>query len=100
MARVPVEATAYLHRDAAYAMNVHTRWEDPDDDENCIAWARKFYDAMAPYATGGVSVNFISEESGQEELAYGENDDRLVECKTEYGPINLFRMNQNVEPTA
>ncbi|MCL7417234.1 MAG: BBE domain-containing protein [Halalkalicoccus sp.] len=55
---------------------------------------------MAPYATGGVYVNFISEESGQEELAYGENYDRLVECKNEYDPSNLFRMNQNVEPTA
>ncbi|WP_066382485.1 FAD-binding oxidoreductase [Halalkalicoccus paucihalophilus] len=100
MARVPADATAYPHRDAEYAMNVHTRWEDPADDEKCIAWAREFYDAMAPSATGGVYVNFISEESGQEELAYGENYDRLVECKNEYDPTNLFRMNQNVEPTA
>jgi len=28
-ARVPDDATAYPHRDAEYAMNVHTRWEDP-----------------------------------------------------------------------
>lgn len=98
MARVPPDATAYPHRDAEYVMNVHTRWEDPDDDEECIAWAREFYDAMAQYATGGVYVNFISEREGQETLGYGQNYERLVELKSEYDPENLFRVNQNVEP--
>ncbi|PCR90362.1 FAD-binding oxidoreductase [Natrinema ejinorense] len=98
MARVPTDATAYPHRDAEYAMNVHTRWEDPAMDEECIAWSRAFFDAMAPYATGGVYVNFISEDEGEETLAYGANHDRLAEIKAEYDPENLFRMNQNVEP--
>ncbi|WP_440006790.1 FAD-binding oxidoreductase [Halomicrococcus sp. SG-WS-1] len=100
MARVPADATAYPHRDAEYVMNVHTRWEDPEDDERCIAWAREFFDAMAPYASGGVYVNFISEREGEENLAYGDNYDRLVEIKNEYDPTNLFHVNQNVEPTA
>ncbi len=100
MARVPPDATAYPHRDAAYAMNVHTRWEDPDDDETCISWAREFYDEMAQYATGGVYVNFISEDAGEERRGYGPNYDRLAEIKAEYDPENLFRMNQNVEPKA
>jgi hypothetical protein len=33
----PPQATVYPHRDALYVMNVHTRWEDPADDERCIA---------------------------------------------------------------
>ncbi|UPV99701.1 FAD-binding oxidoreductase [Halorussus gelatinilyticus] len=98
MARVPDDATAYPHRDAAYAMNVHTRWEDPEDDDRCIEWAREFYDAMAPHATGGVYVNFSSDE-GQQAITYGENYDRLAELKAEYDPTNLFRMNRNVEPS-
>jgi FAD/FMN-containing dehydrogenase len=80
-------------------MNLHTRWEDPDQDEECIAWARECYDAMAPHATGGVYVNFVSEDVGEERAAYRENYDRLVKLKTEYDPENLFRMNQNVKPT-
>lgn len=100
MARVPADATAYPHRDATYVMNVHTRWEDAENDDRCISWAREFYDAMAPYASGGVYVNFVSEEEGQETNAYGENYDRLVELKDEYDPTNLFRMNQNVAPSA
>ncbi|SEQ05910.1 FAD-binding oxidoreductase [Natrinema salaciae] len=98
MGRVPADATAFPHRDAAYGMNVHTRWEDPAMDDECIAWSREFFDAMAPYATGGVYVNFISEDEGEENLAYGENQDRLAEIKAAYDPENLFRMNQNVEP--
>ncbi|ELZ07102.1 FAD linked oxidase domain protein [Natrinema thermotolerans DSM 11552] len=98
MARVPSDATAYPHRDAEYAMNVHTRWEDPAMDDECIAWSRAFFDAMAPHATGGVYANFISEATGEEDLAYGRNGDRLAEVKAEYDPENLFRLNQNVEP--
>jgi len=98
MGRVPADATAFPHRDAEYGMNVHTRWEDPADDDRCIDWSRKFFDAMAPYATGGVYMNFISEDEGEEDLAYGTNQRRLAEVKAAYDPENLFRMNQNVEP--
>ena len=31
--RLPVEATAYPHRDAEFVLNVHARWEDPREDE-------------------------------------------------------------------
>lgn len=96
--RVPVEGTAYTHRDAGFLMNLHTRWEDPAQDEECIAWARDCYEAMTPHATGGVYVNFITEQVGEERAAYRENYDRLVELKGTYDPDNVFRMNQNVTP--
>ncbi len=98
--RVPADATAYPHRDAEFVMNLHTRWEDPAQDEACKAWARELYDAMRPHATGGTYVNFIPEEAGEEQAAYGENYDRLVELKDRYDPENLFRLNTNVQPTA
>ncbi|WP_276246639.1 MULTISPECIES: FAD-binding oxidoreductase [unclassified Haladaptatus] len=100
MARVPAEATAYPHRDATYIMNVHTRWDDPALDDTCKAWAREYYDAQSPNAQEGVYVNFISEDSGEERLAYGANYERLSELKQAYDPHNLFRVNQNVKPTA
>lgn len=53
---------------------------------------------MTPHATGGVYVNFISEEVGEERAAYRENYDRLVELKGKYDPENVFRMNQNISP--
>ena len=96
--RVAPDATAYPHRDAEFVMNVHTRWEDPKDDESCVSWARTFFDATAGFATGGVYVNFISEDEERVEAAYGSNYDRVAKLKKRYDPENLFRVNQNVAP--
>ncbi|HKO15584.1 MAG TPA: FAD-binding oxidoreductase [Gemmatimonadaceae bacterium] len=99
--RVPNDTTAYTHRDAQLLMNVHGRWADPAKDELCIAWARALFQAAAPYATGGVYVNFLTqEEEARVRAAYGTNYDRLVALKNRYDPANLFRMNQNIRPTA
>jgi FAD/FMN-containing dehydrogenase len=96
---LPVDATAYPHRNAEYIMNLHTQWVDAAQDEACIAWAREMHEAMAPHATGGVYANFVPEEVGDQQAAYRENYDRLVQVKNEWDPENLFRLNHNVEPT-
>ncbi len=97
--RVAADATAYNHRDARYVMNVHSRWDRADEDAACIAWARDFFNASAPYATGGVYVNFMTEdESARVGAAYGPNFDRLARAKRTYDPQNLFRTNQNIAP--
>ncbi len=99
--RVPEEATAYPHRDANFVLNVHTRWGDPGQDEDCVGWARSFFDKTAPYATGGVYVNFMPEdESERVTSAYGGNYQRLAALKSKYDPGNLFRLNQNIQPSA
>src|SRR5262249_50024456 len=61
-ARPDIDSTAYAHRDATFVVNVHSRWEDPADDAACMAWAREFYRAAARFSTGGVYVNFQSED--------------------------------------
>jgi FAD/FMN-containing dehydrogenase len=99
--RVPADAMAYPSRDAKYVMNVHGRWNDASEDERCIAWARAFFEAAAPFALGSVYVNFLTEEeTGRIGAAYGPNYDRLVAVKTRYDPHNLFRHNQNIKPSA
>ncbi len=94
--RPPVEAMAYPHRDAAFVMNVHTRWEEPRDDEMCIRWARAFSDAAATHSTGGVYVNFVGHDEQRTAAAYGSNFARLQEIKRKYDPDNFFRLNQNI----
>lgn len=95
----PADFTAYAHRDARFVMNVHGRWDDAADDKRCIAWARDFFAASAPFASGGVYVNFLtSDEIDRVRLAYGPNYDRLAQIKKKYDPGNLFRMNQNIAP--
>ena len=101
VSRVAPEATAYTHRDAQFVLNVHGRWGDPANDAKCIAWARQLFQAAAPFATGGVYVNFLTQEEGDRvRAAYGVNYDRLVTLKKKYDPMNLFRLNQNIRPPA
>jgi FAD/FMN-containing dehydrogenase len=100
VSRVPRDATAYNHRDGKYVMNVHGRWADPAKDEACIAWARSLWKAAAPFATGSVYVNFLTQDEGNRVRdAYGENYERLVAVKNKYDPTNLFGINQNISPT-
>lgn len=99
--RVPAQATAYPSRATRYVMNVHGRWDDAQDDQKCIAWARDFFAASAPFAMGSVYVNFLTQDEPERiKAAYGPNFDRLVAVKARYDPKNLFRNNQNIAPPA
>jgi FAD/FMN-containing dehydrogenase len=99
--RVAFDATAYPHRNANFVMNVHTRWREPADERRSIEWARKLFAETAPHATGGVYVNFMPEdEIDRVSSAYGANYARLAALKAKYDPGNLFRLNQNVQPSA
>ncbi|HEY6224283.1 MAG TPA: FAD-binding oxidoreductase [Gemmatimonadales bacterium] len=97
---VSLDATAYTHRDAQFVLNVHGRWDDAAKDGECIGWARQLFTAAAPFATGGVYVNFLTEEEQDRiRLAYGPNYARLVTLKNKYDPTNVFQLNQNIRPT-
>ncbi|MGE5231493.1 MAG: FAD-binding oxidoreductase, partial [Deltaproteobacteria bacterium] len=87
VSRIAPEATAYTHRDAEFVMNIHARWADPAMDAACIGWARKLFQAAAPFATGGVYVNFMTQdESERVQAAYGANYARLAQLKSRYDP--------------
>jgi FAD/FMN-containing dehydrogenase len=80
-------------------MNVHGRWLTAAEDAGGIAWARELYREAAPFATGGVYVNFLSAHAGDRtRAAYGANFERLVAAKRLYDPENLFSVNQNIRP--
>lgn len=97
--RVASDATAYPQRTAHYAMNVHTRWDDPAEDAACVAWARSFFEAAAPHALGSVYVNFIPDDEGERLAgAYGGNMERLAAIKARYDPENRLRLNHNIAP--
>jgi FAD/FMN-containing dehydrogenase len=101
MARVPANATAWPNRDAHFIMNVHTRWRDKAQDGACVTWTRQLFESVAPFASGSVYVNFMpDDEKERVEKAYGSNYRRLAEIKRRYDPGNLFRMNQNIQPTS
>ena len=101
--RVGTDETAFVHRDWDYNFVIISRWTDPAEAEQNIQWTRGVWQAVQPYASGGVYVNYL--EGGQEgadriRAAYGPVYDRLVALKAKYDPSNFFRLNQNIRPTA
>ena len=102
VSRLPKGETAFFHRDAAYHLDIISAWLDPIDDQKHSRWTRELSGACKPFASGGVYVNSLGEE-GEDRVreAYGTDTyERLVTLKKKYDPRNLFRLNQNIKPTA
>ncbi len=101
VSRVGNDENAYGHREAPFALNIIAMWQDPREKEEHVNWAKEFFAAMRPYASGGVYVNFLGEEGdARVRAAYGKTAyERLVTLKNKYDPTNFFRLNQNIKPT-
>ena len=96
---IPADAMAYPGRDLKYVLNVHGRWDDANQDKECISWARDFFNSSSKFASGGAYVNFMTEEEKDRVAkAYGPNYKRLAQIKKKYDPDNLLRYNQNITP--
>lgn len=103
VSRTGREETAFNHRDLEYSFMSIGQCAEGGKAEACIRWAREFWDAMQPYATGSVYVNYLGREADEGadrvKAAYGaEKYQRLVALKNKYDPNNLFRLNQNIRP--
>ena len=98
--RLPEDYSAMGNRDAAFALNIAASWEKAEDDGANIEWTRAAWQDLRRFSTGGVYINFQSEDEGEDRIraAYGTNYDRLVEIKTRWDPENFFRVNKNIMP--
>ena len=103
--RVGMNDTAFNHRNARYNLLIVGIWLDPAAKAPNVKWVRDLWGAMRPYSSDGVYVNYLGQEAdeGAERVksAYGpEKYARLVALKEKYDPTNLFRLNQNIKPSA
>ena len=101
MARVPAEATAFAHRSSRIMVNVAAFYEGPEDRVAREAWVSDFAAALRQREDGAY-VGFLGEEGeGRVREAYpGSTWERLAGIKGRYDPTNLFRLNQNIRPSA
>jgi FAD/FMN-containing dehydrogenase len=100
LGKLPTDHSAVGNRDARWLFNIAASWENPDDDDAQIEWARATWRDLRTHSTGGTYVNFLTEEESGDRIqsAYGPNLARLVEIKRRWDPDNLFRMNKNIQP--
>jgi FAD/FMN-containing dehydrogenase len=99
--RVDPKETAFGLRHDQWDYDVISQWSDPTETADHIQWTREFWTAVEPFATGEVYVNHLDAEEGTRiRAAYSDNYGRLVALKNKYDPTNLFRLNQNIKPTA
>ena len=103
--RVGIDDTAFNHRNARFNLLIVGIWLDPEAKAANVKWVRDLWGAMELYSSGGVYVNYLGQEAdeGAERVksAYGrEKYARLVALKEKYDPTNLFRLNQNIKPSA
>jgi FAD/FMN-containing dehydrogenase len=93
--------TAFSYREATWSSVYFGVDPDPANAERITEWTKEYWAALHPHSAGGAYVNFMMDE-GQVRIraTYRDDFERLVDIKNEYDPTNLFRVNQNIRPTA
>ena len=99
MGRVPVDATAFAHRDKRAMVSVFNMGPRSADNERHEALADQVWQSLKSYGDG-VYVNFLDKEGEQRvrEAYPPATYERLAELKKRYDPDNLFHLNQNIAP--
>jgi FAD/FMN-containing dehydrogenase len=101
MSRVPSTDTAFYKRDAPYMIGIEANWDDRQDTDANIEWARRVFEDMKKFTRGGHYLNFPGFYEEQESLlqgAYGLNLSRLQSIKRKFDPMNLFAGAINIQP--
>jgi FAD/FMN-containing dehydrogenase len=94
--------TAISGRTSPFNFHLNGMWVDPAATAGNVAWVKGVSAALAPHISTGISLNFAT-EIGAEALteSFGAKKvARLRALKDRYDPTNLFRMNQNIAPSA
>ena len=104
IARLDPDSMALGRRDVPWCFHALSLWM-PDDQATAdahVRWATEMAEDMRPHTTTGVYLNYTS-DTGEERVrsTYGpEKYARLVALKDRYDPANMFRLNQNIPPSA
>ena len=91
---LPAEHSPAGNRDAAFVLNLPGSWDTPAEDAANVVWVRESWQSLRKFSTGGVYVNFLTEDEGPERTAaaYGKATfDKLATLKRKYDPMNLFQ---------
>jgi len=99
--RVAPDATAFVHRDAAFILALETNWTAADPmpvSQAGLDWLDRLYAQLAPYTADAAYQNFPDPQLKNWRTAYyGSNYDRLAAVKRTYDPANVFKFEQSID---
>jgi len=99
---VAPSATAFVHRNSRWIMDVGLNWtasDPPIELRRNREWQDGFYAAMLPFSTGGAYQNFIDPSlANWQQAYYGTNLARLRRTKAQVDPSGVFRFPQGIPP--
>lgn len=97
--RIDPSATAFPHREPGHSVLIAAQWQEVDQTQANIDWARRTYTALLPHAEQGRYVNYLgADEPEAVRVAYGPNWERLLAVKRAWDPDNVLHLNHNVDP--
>jgi FAD/FMN-containing dehydrogenase len=100
MNKVAVDATAFVHRNTQWILDVGLSWNDQerwDAVARSRLWQDRFYDAMRRFSTGGAYQNFVDPSLDDwREAYYGDNLQRLQRIKQAVDPDRVFAFPQAI----
>ena len=99
ISRMPVDATAFAHRQRRLLCSVVAAGFTDADADRHRAWVRSLSDAIRYLAKGAYANFFDAADEPRLHQAYPNSTyRRLVQVKQRYDPTNLFHRNLNIRP--
>ncbi|KAL2621565.1 hypothetical protein R1flu_001770 [Riccia fluitans] len=89
-------ASAFVHRDSFYSLQMLTYWNDrPQDAQADINWINGLWSAVRPFASDEAYQNYIDSDMPLSAY-YGSNLSKLKTIKRKYDPKNIFNYQQSI----
>lgn len=97
VARVPSDATAFVHRTPLHYVSIISQWQGDEETDVNVSWVDDFAEALGPHLTGEVYQNYASRDLPDWETSYyGANYPRLQQVKQAYDPTDVFHTPQSI----
>jgi hypothetical protein len=99
--RVAPDATAFVHRDQLYSMQMLAYWGSPGQGTAANSWLDGLDSRLAPHTSGQAYQNYIDPGlHGWQQAYYATNLARLRAIKRTWDPDRVFRFRQAIPPAA
>jgi hypothetical protein len=96
--RVAPDATAFSHRHVKHGMFSVVSWKLGSDSTPHVRYVKDYWATLEPFTRGRYTNSIGDEPQSLVSDNYGISLPRLRALKKKYDPINLFRLNANVQP--